>query len=132
MSRAEKITIPFIMVLTLLLMSGCTAPKRATFLEATYDGLAISQLTYKQVLEGFAQAQIDGQINDTQMDNVLRIARGYQNTHNLIVTLLTQYSALTDPASKSDVQTRITGLTGSVNGIMLELISLLGTYGVSI
>jgi len=84
---------------------------------------------YTKTLNAFAQAQIDGVINDEQMANVMRIAKGYQGTQNLLVTLLIQYAAASD-SSKADIQVRIQGLTGSLDGIMLEFISLLATYGV--
>ena len=122
-----RVSIPLIAV---LLMSGCMSATRGTFLDSTYDGLAMSKLTYTRLLNGFAQAQIDGLITDAQMENILRIAKGWQGTHNLVTTLLIEYANMTDPVAKNDVATRITALTGSIDSITIELITLLGTYGV--
>jgi len=118
-------------LMALLLLGGCTPTTRATFLESTHDKLAYSKVGYTETLNAFAQAQIDGVINQGQMDNVMRIAKGYQGTQNLLVTLLIQYAAASD-ATKADIQVRIQGLTGSLDGIMLEFISLLATYGVGV
>jgi len=123
--------------MALMAVAGCLRsptiePPEATWLESSHEGLAISQVTYTKVLEGFAEAQIQGQISDAQMENVLRIAKGFQSTHNLIVTLLIEYVEITDALDKGDIQTRITALTQSVNSIALELITLLSTYGVSL
>jgi len=118
-------------LLALLLVSGCAAPARATFLESTHDKLAYSKVGYTETLNAFAQAQIDGVIDQAQMDNILRIAKGYQGTQNLLTTLLIQYAAASD-ASKAEIQIRIQGLTGSLDGIMLEFITLLATYGVGV
>jgi len=117
-------------LMVVLLSGACTGASRGTFLESTYDGLAMSKVTYTRLLNGFAQAQIDGLITDAQMDNILRIAKGWQGTHNLVTTLLIEYASMTDPVAKGDVATRITALTGSINNITLELITLLSTYGV--
>ena len=118
-------------LMALLLVSGCVSAKRTDFLTSTYDGLAISKVTYTQLLNGFAQPQIDGLISDDKMENVMRIARGWQGTHNLVTTLLIEYANMTDPVAKTDVATRITALSGSINAITLELITLLATYGVT-
>jgi len=118
-------------LMVVLLMGGCTPTKRATFLESTHDKLAYSKVGYTETLNAFAQAQIDGVINDEEMANVMRIAKGYQGTQNLLVTLLIQYAAASD-ATKADIQVRIQGLTGSLDGIMLEFISLLASYGVGV
>jgi len=117
-------------LMVVLLSVACSTPKRATFLESTYDGLAVSKVTYTRLLNGFAQAQIDGLITDAQMENILRIAKGWQGTHNLVTTLLIEYANMTDPVAKTDVATRITALSGSINSITIELITLLSTYGV--
>ena len=118
-------------LILVLLLSGCVASKRTDFLTSTHDKLAYSKVGYTETLNAFAQAQIDGVIDQTKMDNVMRIAKGYQNTQNLLVTLLIQYAAASD-TTKGDIQIRIQGLTGSLDGIMLEFISLLGTYGVGV
>jgi len=118
-------------LMALLLVSGCTGTKRATFLESTHDKLAYSKVGYTETLNAFAQAQIDGVIDQAKMDNVMRIAKGYQGTQNLLVTLLIQYAAASD-TTKADIQIRIQGLTGSLDGIMLEFITLLATYGVGV
>jgi len=126
-------------LMAVLLISGCLRSPNIeppevepTWLESSHEGLAISQVTYTKVLEGFAEAQIQGQISDAQMDNILRIAKGFQGTHNLIVTLLIEYVETIDALEKGDIQVRITALTQSVNSIALELITLLSTYGVSL
>jgi len=119
--------------LMVVLCSGaCTASKKADFLSATHDGLAISQVTYKKVLEGFAEAQIQGQITDAQMENVLRIGKAYQNTHNLILTLLIEYIELTDPIAKASLQSRVNSLSFSLHKIAIEFITMLSTYGVRV
>jgi len=118
-------------LMALLLTVACGPQKRGTFLESTHDKLAYSKVGYTETLNAFAQAQIDGVINDEQMANVMRIAKGYQGTQNLLVTLLIQYAAASD-TTKADIQVRIQGLTGSLDGIMLEFISLLATYGVGV
>jgi len=116
-------------LMVFLFSVACTAPKRATFLDSTHDKLAYSKVGYTETLNAFAQAQIDGVINDEQMANIMRIAKGYQGTQNLLVTLLIQYAAASD-TTKAEIQVRIAGLTGSLDGIMLEFITLLATYGV--
>jgi len=118
-------------LMVVLLSVACSTPKRATFLESTHDKLAYSKVGYTETLNAFAQAQIDGAINDEQMANIMRIAKGYQGTQNLLVTLLIEYAAASD-STKADIQVRIQGLTGSLDGIMLEFISLLATYGVGV
>lgn len=121
-----------LMSFLLLGAADCSPAKRADFLTTTHEGLAISQVTYKRVLEAFAEAQIQGVVTDEQMENVMRIATGYQNTHNLVVTLTQEYAMLTDPNEKQALASRIISLTQNLDGIITEIITLLGTYGVEV
>lgn len=113
-----------IVLFTILSLSACAGTKQ-TYIGNIHDGLAYSQMTYKRVLEGFAEAQLQGQITDEQMENVIRIGREFQRTHNLVITLVQEYLSLPEGDSREALQLRITALSQSLNAITQELIILL-------
>ena len=117
-------------VLVLLLLAGCAGGRKATYIENIHEGLSYSQASYKRILEGFAQAQLDGRVSDEQMENVIRVGRSWQSTHNLVITLSQTYVSMPPGDAKDAAQIRLTALSQSLDSIMLELIEMLALYGV--
>ena len=112
-----------------LLLGACTI-RRQPFERTIYEGLAVSQITYKHTLETAADANRKGLLKNEQLEKVIEIAKKHQTTHNLILTLTHEY-VKNKQAGKdvSDLGLRITALSQSLNAIILELIEVSKAFG---
>ena len=114
----------------ILLFLSCAG--RQTFEHRVYDALTISQVTYKRTLVAAAEANHNGKISNDDLDKILEVAKKWQHTHNLALTLTQEYVSLkrVDPEKAAGMEHRIVELNQSLDRILLEFLSLLRRMGV--